>query len=75
MILFPFSVFYVQETLGGKSEVFLDPNKMDKDGLIALSRIKFSHDGELCAYSVSKKGSDWNTIQVNISHHGGVLFI
>ena len=37
---------------------------MDENGLIALSRVKFTQDGELVAYSISKKGSDWNTIKV-----------
>ena len=59
------SVLYVQEELGGESKVFLDPNSMDAKGLTAVSRVSFSEDGELCAYSVSLKGSDWNTIKVS----------
>jgi len=57
------SVLYVQQELGGESKVFLDPNSMDAKGLTAVSRVSFSEDGELCAYSVSLKGSDWNTIK------------
>ncbi|XP_066930908.1 prolyl endopeptidase-like [Clytia hemisphaerica] len=57
------SPLYVQEKLGGDSKVFLDANAMDLKGLIAISRVSFSEDGELCAYSISKKGSDWNTIK------------
>ena len=54
----------MQEKLGGESQVFLDANTMDKDGLISIKSVKFSEDGELCAYSFSEKGSDWASIKV-----------
>jgi len=56
----------VQETLGGKSKVFLDPNAIDPSGLTSISGKKFSEDGELLAYGISIKGSDWVTIKVFI---------
>lgn len=50
LILFTFSVLYVQNTLDDEPEVFLDPNTLSSDGTIALVRSKFSIDGNLFAY-------------------------
>lgn len=44
--------------------VFLDPNTFSEDGTIALSGLSFSQDGKLCAYSISKGGSDWKEVFV-----------
>lgn len=46
----------------GSVEVFLDPNTFAADGTTSLSTVKFSKDGSLVAYSISKAGSDWNEI-------------
>jgi prolyl oligopeptidase len=58
------NVLYVQESLNGSPEVFIDPNTWSKDGTVALGSCVFSEDGELCAYGVSESGSDWRTIKV-----------
>lgn len=54
------SVLY--RKVNGKEEVFLDPNTFSKDGTTSLANVSFSKDGSLCAYSISKGGSDWNEI-------------
>ena len=64
-LYFPFSVMYVQDSLESNPEVFLDPNKLSEDGTIALVGRSFTEDGQLFAYSLSNKGSDWVTIKVN----------
>ena len=57
------SVMY-RQIGSGKPEVFIDPNQFSKDGTVSLSNISFTKDGSLCAYQLSKGGSDWNTIMV-----------
>lgn len=57
------SVIY-REKDGGKSEVFLDPNKFSTDGTTSLAGINFSKDGSLVAYQISEGGSDWRKVIV-----------
>jgi len=57
-------VLYEQKGLDGEPVVFLDPNTFSEDGTIALGDLQFSKDGKICAYSISKSGSDWNEIFV-----------
>ena len=58
------SVLYVQEGMTGTPRILLDPNKLSKNGTIALGGSSVSHDGKYFAYSLAKAGSDWNEINV-----------
>jgi prolyl oligopeptidase len=53
------AVLYRQPGLTGKPEIFLDPNKLSKDGLAALGSYSFSKTGKYFAYTVAMAGSDW----------------
>ncbi len=55
------SVFYVSDSVKGEGRVLLDPNKLSKDGTVALSGMAISDDGKLMAYGLSGAGSDWQT--------------
>ncbi len=64
MILYICSVYYIQESLESEGKVFQDPNLLSDDGTTAISGRSFTEDGTIMAYSVSEKGSDWNTVKV-----------
>lgn len=49
---------------GKEPEVFLDPNKLSKDGTTSLAGIDFTKDGSLCAFQISEGGSDWRKVIV-----------
>ena len=55
------SVFYVSDSVKDEGRVLLDPNKLSKDGTVALSGMAISDDGKLMAYGLSGAGSDWQT--------------
>jgi len=57
-------IVYTMDSLGGKPRVLLDPNKLSKDGTIALSTWTISDDGKRMAYGLSDGGSDWQTFRV-----------
>ena len=54
-------VLYWMEDLDGEPKVLFDPNKLSKDGTVALSSAAVSNDGRYLAYGVSEAGSDWQT--------------
>jgi len=58
------SVLYVQEGMNGTPRILLDPNKLSKDGTVALGSVAVSHDGKYFAYSIARAGSDWTEIYV-----------
>lgn len=53
------SVLYVSDSPTGQARVLLDPNKLSKDGTVALRSYAVSHDGKYLAYGLSTGGSDW----------------
>lgn len=57
-------MLYQQKSLDEKGVVFLDPNTFSEDGTTALSQTAFTQDGEIFAYGISEKGSDWVTVKV-----------
>lgn len=58
------AVIYYQKGLDGTPMVFIDPNKMSKEGTAAVSLLGFSHDKKYVAYGINESGSDWQTIKV-----------
>jgi prolyl oligopeptidase len=58
------SVVYVQKSASSKPRMLLDPNKLSRNGSIALSFYVPSPDGKYLAYALSTGGSDWDTIHV-----------
>ena len=66
------SVLYFSDTLDGKARMLLDPNKLSKDGTVALSGIEVSPDGKLLAYGLAESGSDWQTWKVKEIESGKV---
>ena len=53
------SVLYRQKGLDGRPEVFIDPNKMSKDGTAAVGTPSFSKSKKYAAYFIAQAGSDW----------------
>lgn len=58
------SVLYTQTSLDDEPRLLLDPNKLSKDGTVALSGFEPSDDGKYAAYGLAEAGSDWNTWKV-----------
>lgn len=58
------SILYQIANLDTEPQVFINPNEFSIDGTIALAGLSFSKNGQYCAYSISKGGSDWNEIFV-----------
>lgn len=58
------SVLYIKKGINGKEEVLIDPNKLSKDGTVALQNVSISKNQKYIAYTVSASGSDWQEIYV-----------
>ncbi len=58
------SVLYIQKDLISPPELFLDPNKLSKDGTVSLSTYAVSKNGKYFAYGTASGGSDWNEFYV-----------
>ncbi len=58
------SVVYIKNTIEGDEKVFLDPNKLSKDGTVALTNFTPSKDGKYVGYAISRGGSDWRELYV-----------
>ena len=58
------SVIYVQLSPAAHPRALLDPNRLSKDGSIALTEYEPSPDGNYIAYALSTGGSDWEVIHV-----------
>lgn len=67
------AVLYRVDSLGGKPEVFLDPNKLSDNGTVALTGIFPSNDGRYTAYTISRNGSDWTEIYLLDTKSGELL--
>lgn len=57
-------VLFVANSLTAKPRVLLDPNKLSKDGTVALSGTAVSDNGKYLAYGTSASGSDWQEWRV-----------
>jgi len=58
------SVLYVMDKLDGEPRELIDPNKLSKDGTVALGSTSVNPDARYLAYGVSEAGSDWTTWKV-----------
>lgn len=58
------SVLYTMKKIDEMPVELLDPNKLSKDGTVALSGVSVSKNGKYLAYSISRGGSDWTEIYV-----------
>lgn len=58
------SVIFATTDPGAAGKVLLDPNRLSKDGTVALRETAISDDGRLFAYALSDAGSDWQTWHV-----------
>lgn len=58
------SVLFYMKGVNGIPEVFLDPNKLSKDGTTAISGTSISWDNKYFGFTLSVAGSDWDEIHV-----------
>ncbi|MEO5648955.1 MAG: prolyl oligopeptidase family serine peptidase [Ginsengibacter sp.] len=58
------AILYRQKGLDAKPEVFIDPNKMSKDGTAAIGTPSFSRNKKYAVYFEAQAGSDWQEAHV-----------
>jgi len=58
------AVLYVQDDLGGKARVVINPNLLSEDGTAAVMTTAVSEDGKLLAHGVSLSGSDEQEVRI-----------
>ena len=58
------SILYRQRGLSGVPEIFIDPNKMTKDGTAAIGVPAFSKNKKFAVYLEAQAGSDWQAAHV-----------
>ena len=51
-------------------KLFLNPNKLSKEGTSSINTYQFSNDGEWFAYAISDGGSDWLRIRIRNAKTG-----
>lgn len=57
-------ILYRQKGLNGHPEVFIDPNKLSKDGTVSIEKPVFSKANKYAAYLEAQAGSDWQVARV-----------
>ncbi len=67
------SVLYATDDLKNQGWMVLDPNKLSKDGTVALTETALSDDEKYLVYSIARAGSDWNEICVKDIKTGQLL--
>lgn len=58
------SVLYRQKGFDAEPEVFIDPNKMSKDGTAAIGTLSFSKNNMYAVYLEAQAGSDWEDAHI-----------
>lgn len=58
------AVLYRQQGLQSPPAIFIDPNKMSKDGTAAIQTPSFSRNFKYAAYLEAQSGSDWEIARV-----------
>lgn len=62
------AVLLRQKGLDATPEVFLDPNKLSKDGTVAIGTVSFSRNSKYVVYYEAQAGSDWEDARImNVS--------
>jgi prolyl oligopeptidase len=58
------AVLYRQKGFDAEPEVFIDPNKMSKDGTAAVGTLSFSKNNKYAVYFEAQAGSDWEDAHI-----------
>lgn len=58
------AVLYVRDSVGAKDRVLIDPNALDRDGLVTIDWYYPSPDARYVAYGLSRGGDEMSTLHV-----------